>query len=109
VGPWLTHTIDITPVTRNSDNPSLVTSRGKKMTRNVFRGGPDWARESSSPGGDAGEEWWTTYRYQLEVFIRKIRKGNSYRGPDVRLDESVRVAEMIDAVYEKAGLPVRNA
>lgn len=81
-----------------------------------------------------GEEWWTTYRYQLEGFVRKIREveeetaksknkvpykptgggsdsnsgGYVYKGPWVSLDQSVRIMDVIDAVYEKAGLPVRG-
>ncbi|KAK5458354.1 hypothetical protein LTS15_004434 [Exophiala xenobiotica] len=124
-GPWLNHAIVLTPVTR--DDTGKVTSRATRQakTQKCYKGGPLWGRErerendGDGDGDDTNdqkvgdEEWWTTYRYQLEGFVRKIREtesggGYKYKGPFVSLDESVRIMEIIDAVYEKAGLPVRG-
>lgn len=59
-----------------------------------------------------GQRWWTTYRWQLEAFVGKVRavqKGKTWDGPWMDLDQSVRQMEAIDAVYDKAGLPRRGA
>ncbi|CAL1708037.1 unnamed protein product [Somion occarium] len=52
-----------------------------------------------------GEEWWASYRYQLEAFVDKV-KG---REPDTWLtaEESIANLQTIEKVYEKAGLPPR--
>lgn len=55
----------------------------------------------------AGEqEWWTTYRYQLEEFVNKI-KGRDGSGVWVDAVDSVEQMKAIDATYLKAGLKVR--
>ncbi|KAK7043766.1 hypothetical protein VNI00_008378 [Paramarasmius palmivorus] len=47
-----------------------------------------------------GEEWWTTYRYQLEAFVDKIRG----RKPQTWLDPQDTIDNMkwIEAIYSKA-------
>jgi len=102
VGPWVGGSITITPLTRDAST-GQIKSRGKATVQKVFTGGDQWSREEN--GGNA-QAWWTTYRYQLEAFVRQIKGG--YKGPWVSLDESVKVMEIIDAVYEKAGLPLRG-
>lgn len=54
---------------------------------------------------DGGEEWWSTYRYQLEALVDKIRG----REPRVWLtkEESVATMEWIEKIYEKNGLGSR--
>ena len=110
IGPWLSHSIAVTPVTR--DASGKVMKKGKTTTKKCFKGGPLWDAEQ-----EAGEAWWTTYRYQLEAFVRKIQavdgtagadEAHEYKGPWMGLDESVRIMQLIDAVYEKAGLPIRG-
>jgi len=46
-----------------------------------------------------GEEWWSTYRYQLEALVDKIRG----REPETWLDkeDSIATMEWIEKVYEK--------
>lgn len=64
-----------------------------------------------SYGSCGGQKWWTTYRWQLEAFVGKIRaiqNGKSWQGPWMTLDESVGQMEVIDSVYDKAGLPRRG-
>lgn len=115
VGPWTSHNIAVTPLTRDPGT-GQITKRGKTTTQKHWTGGPQWSREVSSDssgggggnGGTIGQKWWTTYRYQLEGFVRKIQNKEEYKGPWVSLDESVRIMEIIDAVYKKAGLPVRG-
>ncbi|KAJ7504167.1 NAD(P)-binding protein [Mycena galericulata] len=54
---------------------------------------------------DLGEPWWTTYRYQLEAFVNKV-KG---RTPHVWItkEDSIKNMEAIESVYTKSGLGVR--
>jgi predicted dehydrogenase len=92
IGPWTNHSIKITEK-----------EGGKTETQKCYVGGPQW--------GVTGEPWWTTYRYQLEAFVGKINAGSSeagYTGPWMSLDESHKLMELIDLVYEKAGLPKRG-
>ena len=55
--------------------------------------------------GKKGEEWWTTYRYQLEALVDRVRG----REPDTWLtkEESVLVMEWIEKVYNKTGMGSR--
>ncbi|CZT18781.1 related to NAD binding Rossmann fold oxidoreductase [Ramularia collo-cygni] len=78
---------------------------GKKRTETCFTGG-HWEAI-----GVSGEKWWTTYRYQLESFVRQVRakeSGQVYGGPNVALSDGVKMMELIDSVYDKAGLPKRG-
>ncbi|KAK4074871.1 uncharacterized protein Triagg1_5020 [Trichoderma aggressivum f. europaeum] len=82
----------------------IITEKsGKKTTESCYTGGPLW--------GERGESWWTTYRYQLEGFVDRIRAAKNqdkYDGPWVDLDESVKLMEIVDAVYDKSGMPKRG-
>jgi predicted dehydrogenase len=97
VVPSYTHSITIT---EKGTNGKLTS---KKHTEKLFTDGPQW--------GTRGEAWWTTYRYQLEAFVDAVRakeKGEEYTGPWMSLEESEKVMELIDVVYDKAGLPRRG-
>jgi len=52
-----------------------------------------------------GEDWWTTYRYQLEAFVDRVRG----RAPQtwVSREDSVANMEWIEKIYEKAGIGSR--
>ncbi|TGZ78958.1 NAD binding oxidoreductase [Ascodesmis nigricans] len=56
--------------------------------------------------GKPGESWWSTYHYQLQAFVDKV-KG---REPEHWIDGNDSIAQMecIDAVYEKCGLGRRK-
>jgi predicted dehydrogenase len=56
--------------------------------------------------GPRSEMYWTSYRYQLEAFVAKVRGEEPPHWVD--LDESIATMELVDAVYEKAGLPKRG-
>lgn len=53
-----------------------------------------------------GEEWWSTYRFQLEEFVNKV-KGREGSGVWIDGEDSIKQMEAIDATYRKAGLKVR--
>ncbi|TFK51866.1 NAD(P)-binding protein [Heliocybe sulcata] len=59
------------------------------------------------PKSGKGEEWWTTYRYQLEAFVDKL-KG---RSPEhwMSAEDSIANIQWIENVYTKTGLGPRPA
>jgi len=61
--------------------------------------------KGSSSGKKNGEEWWTTYRFQLEAMVDRVRG----RETDIWLtnEESVLVMEWIEKVYNKTGMGSR--
>ncbi|PIL35398.1 hypothetical protein GSI_02124 [Ganoderma sinense ZZ0214-1] len=70
----------------------------KTTTEKHYTGGPKW--------GDRGEEWWSTYRYQLEAFVDLAR---GKKPPHcVTPDNSIAQMETIDMVYEASGLGRRR-
>ena len=76
---------------------------GQKSTEKLFVDGPQWKSR--------GQPWWTTYRYQLEAFVESVKAkeaGKEYQGPWMKLSESEKIMELIDAVYDHAGLPERG-
>lgn len=98
--PAIRHSIVIT---EKNDKGQLT---GKKHTETCYTGGGLWEAI-----GVAGEKWWTTYRYQLEAFVRHVRakeSGKRYEGPSVSSSDGIKVMELIDSVYDKAGLPRRG-
>lgn len=67
---------------------------GKSRTEKVYK-----------PKDGEGEDWWTTYRYQLGALVDKIRG----KEPKTWLtkEESVATMEWIEKIYEKNGLGPR--
>ena len=55
--------------------------------------------------GLPSEDWWMSYRYQLEQFVDRVkgRKTNFW----VDHEDSVRNTELVDMAYEKSGLGPR--
>ncbi len=49
---------------------------------------------------------WTTYRWQLEEFVNRIRR-RSGSGAWMEAEDSINQMRMIDSAYTKAGLPLR--
>ena len=49
---------------------------------------------------------WTTYRWQLEEFVNKIRR-RSGSGAWMEAEDSIKQMKIIDSAYTKAGLPLR--
>jgi predicted dehydrogenase len=52
--------------------------------------------------GSKGEDWWTTYRYQLEAFVDQV-KGRTPR-TWIDKEDSVENLEWIEKIYEKVCL-----
>ena len=49
---------------------------------------------------------WTTYRWQLDEFVNKVRR-RSGSGAWMDAEESITQMKLIDSAYSKAGLPLR--
>ena len=58
--------------------------------------------------GDSGVDSWTSYRFQLEEFVAKIRSKPG-TGVWVEGEDSISQMKMIDIAYTKAGLPLRSS
>ena len=70
---------------------------GRRKTEKRYIGGTEW--------GETGEKWYSTYRWQLEAFVNRIR--GKEEGGWVSLDESEVVMKYIDGLYEKTELAAR--
>ncbi|KAJ7491898.1 NAD(P)-binding protein [Mycena latifolia] len=81
VAPTLYHSITVLPTT------------GKKRVEKVY----------TFP--ELGQPWWTTYRYQLEAFVNKVKGRTPHAW--VEKEDSVANMEAIEMVYAKSGLGVR--
>ncbi|KAL4900095.1 hypothetical protein BDW74DRAFT_103557 [Aspergillus multicolor] len=79
---------------------------GKTAYYRQYSGGPIWGEHTTSDGGKGGKKGWSTYRWQLEAFVEKVRGGQ----PPVWVggEESVVQMEVIDSLYKAAGMPVRG-
>ncbi|KDQ14949.1 hypothetical protein BOTBODRAFT_333766 [Botryobasidium botryosum FD-172 SS1] len=56
-------------------------------------------------GKEHGEVWWTTYRYQLEAFVDRVR-GREPR-TWISAEDSIAQMEAVERIYEKANMPPR--
>ncbi|KAJ6581833.1 hypothetical protein B0H19DRAFT_518190 [Mycena capillaripes] len=54
---------------------------------------------------DLGEPWWTTYRYQLEAFVNKVKGRTPHAW--ITKEDSIKNMEVIESVYAKTGLGSR--
>jgi predicted dehydrogenase len=70
---------------------------GLTTTQKNYYFGPEWET--------TGDVWWSTYRYQLEAFVAKL-KGETPK-VWVEMDDTTAMMAMIDNVYVKAGMVKR--
>ncbi|KAG6848333.1 hypothetical protein H0H93_001136 [Arthromyces matolae] len=92
VVPTLYHSLKVTPKSGNGNK------KGKARVEKVYTfkdGGMD----------GKGEDWWTTYRYQFEAFVDRL-KG---RTPQTWVDKEDSIANIywIEQIYAKTGLGSR--
>ncbi|KAL3482795.1 hypothetical protein BJX62DRAFT_231443 [Aspergillus germanicus] len=101
--PTVWHRIDVVEEHRVVENGSNI----KTWSETRFIKGYDWrGDQENDESTEAYEEWWTTWRCQLEEFIHRI-KGRKGSGVWVGPEESIAQMEAIDDIYRKAGLEVR--
>ncbi|DAA79442.1 TPA_exp: Uncharacterized protein A8136_0215 [Trichophyton benhamiae CBS 112371] len=67
-------------------------------------GGPLWD-ERWTTGGKGGKSHWSTYRWQLEAFLEKVRGKEPICC--ISNDDAIYNTECIDKIYKEAGMPVR--
>jgi hypothetical protein len=100
LAPYIWHRIDV------SEEHKIRTVNDKKViktwTENSSKKVYTWASNSKNPG----EEYWSTYRHQLEQFVNKV-KGREGSGIWMDGEDSINQMAMVDSAYEKAGLPLR--
>lgn len=76
----------------------------------------EWVESSShkaytykDAGGDfatfPGEDWWMSYRYQLEQFVNRVKGRKTQYW--VTGEDSIQQMRMVDMAYEKSGLGLR--
>lgn len=101
MGSNLWHRIDIitTSTWRNSSGDVVRESKSTESKKAYV-----WPEESGVE--TKGEDFWSTYRYQLEEFVNKV-KGRKGSGAWLDAAESIKMMELVDKTYLKAGMLVR--
>lgn len=98
MSPYNWHRIDIVDehTVRTIDDKKVIQTWQEKSQKKAYT----WPNEEKP-----GKDYWTTWSYQLEAFVDKIRG----REPAVWMggEDSIEQMAMIDSAYEKAGLPLR--
>ena len=87
----------------NVDHATTVKSWTERTSQKAYT----WPKTAENNNDRKGEEWWSSYRYQLEAFVDKV-KGREGSGVWVDGEDSIRQMEMIDGCYRTAGLPIRE-
>ncbi|KAL1967362.1 hypothetical protein VTN77DRAFT_3146 [Rasamsonia byssochlamydoides] len=111
------HTVQRTVTLWNHIFPMVYHRIDVRDTHTVRRGSQvvrTWTEERKvkayawpeKKNGRGGADWWTTYRYQLEEFVHRV-KGRPGSGVWIDGADSIAQMEVIDRTYEKAGLKVR--
>lgn len=102
--PAFWHRIDVIDkhVIRGADGHVVRTWRSKESKKAYT-----WADLQQPDTDRVGEEFWSTYRHMLEQFLNRV-KGRDGSGVWVDGEESIRIMELIDGAYAKAGLPLRR-
>ncbi|KAJ4374168.1 hypothetical protein N0V83_002909 [Neocucurbitaria cava] len=94
MGPHVWHRIDIIDTT-TWRHPDGRVAEEKKNTESKKA----YVWPEGSDVETKGEDWWSTYRYQLEEFVNKV-KGRKGSGAWVDGEESIKQMEATDRTYE---------
>lgn len=98
---FISHRIDVkdTFVLRNKSDRMPVKARTESKSHKAYN-----YKEAEGEFADLpGEDWWMSYRYQLEEFVNRV-KG---RSTQYWVEGSLNQMKMIDMAYEKSGLGLR--
>lgn len=102
VGQHMWHRIDVETVTTLRE---AATGKIVKEEKDIkYLKGYRWPEGMA--GESRGEDWWPTYRYQLEEFVNRIR-GKEGSGAWVDGEESIKQMVATDMTFEKAGMLLR--
>ena len=99
--PSVYHRIDIQDRYELRSEEKVVKSWDKVKYMNAYT----WPKKDER-AGDREKIWWSTYFYQLEEFVNKV-KGRKGTGIWIDGEESIKQMEAIDLTYQKAGMRVR--
>ncbi|GKT94089.1 oxidoreductase domain containing protein [Colletotrichum tofieldiae] len=101
-GVW--HRIDVKDdfVIKRTGTGEVVRRWTQKTARKAYT-----FEEAGVKGKGEGEEWWFTYRHQLEQFVNRVKGRET--GVWIDGEDSINQMRMIDMAYEKAGLPLRRS
>ena len=102
MSPHAYHRIDITTTITLRDPTSGKIFKQEKKTEH--KTAYKWT--DGMGGEERGQDWWTSYRYQLEEFVNRV-KGREGSGAWVDGEESIKQMEATDRTYEKAGMSIR--
>ncbi|KAE8835501.1 hypothetical protein HRS9122_07771 [Pyrenophora teres f. teres] len=100
--PHIWHRIDVTTTIKFLDPKTGQTLKQEQTTDKLKA----YTWPEGMGGESKGQDWWATYRYQLEEFVNKI-KGREGSGAWVTGEESIKQMEATDRTYEKAGMLIR--
>lgn len=98
--PFIYHRIDTSDLHTLRRDEQVI----KSWTQISYQKAYDWPKGHKYASGS--QVWWSTYRYQLEEFVNRI-KGREGSGVWIDGEESIAQMEAIDRTYEKAGLKPR--
>jgi predicted dehydrogenase len=100
MSPHAGHSIIITTTTTFTDPKSgkIVKEEKHAETKKAY----SWPEGTKS----RGEDWWYTYRYQLEEFVNRVKRREG-SGAWIGAEESIKQMELTDRTYERAGMLVR--
>lgn len=102
---FIWHRIDVEDsyLIRNKENPKQTK---KKWTE--FRSHKAYSyREAGGKWADLpGEDWWMSYRWQLEEFVNRIKGRQTAFW--ISGQDSINQMKMVDMAYEKSGLGLRK-
>jgi predicted dehydrogenase len=71
---------------------------GKTTYQKQYSDGPQWK--------ERGKHYWSSYRYQLEAFVDRVRKREPVHW--IPLEDSIAQMQTLDEIYKKSGLPLRT-
>ena len=100
LAPSVYHRVDVQDTHTIRNGEQVVKSWKESKYEKAYR----WA--AGDARADDGQEWWSTYRYQLNEFVNKVR-GSGGSGVWVDSDDSIKQMEAVDETYRKVGLKVR--
>lgn len=100
--PFVWHRISIIErhTIRRIKDKKVIMSWTHKENKKSYK----WKQEEAKPS--LRQQSWSTYRYQLEEFVNRI-KGRAGSGCWMSGEDSIRQMEMIDSAYKNARLPLR--
>lgn len=101
----LWHRIDV------NDSYTIRVVEDSRPVKQWVESNPYKAYTFKDAGGELahfpGEDWWMSYRYQLEAFVNRVKGRKTQYW--VTGDDSIKQMRMVDLAYEKSGLGLRPA